>query len=427
MRAAVACAVAGTMGVVGATSASAHATAVSGVAQCAVDGTITVSWKIQNDYAVAVDVTGQATGGGSLAGLPAQIASTSGKGNTSITATQSGIPVGGSVASLNVNGTWADGFKASASGRVSLPGECTPPEKATTPVAPRIAQADECDVEGTVTVPSTEGVRYLWNGKDVSGETLTGPLDGVVRVEVKDGFVLSEGAKSEFPVKVAPAAVCDTVVTPVVPQITQSDKCDVEGAVTVPTTEGVHYLWDGKDVSGQTLTGPLKGVIKVEVQDGFELVEGAKTEFPIDVAPAEVCDTLVTPVAPEISQSDECEVNGTVTIPEIEGVSYFVEDEELEPGTYEGPADVTITAAASEGYTLTGTSSWDVVLTEAQECEEGSTPAPTPTGTPTPRPSYPPLAYTGAGDTLPLSLLAMGLLALGGGVVMVARRRGSRA
>ncbi|WP_353950910.1 hypothetical protein V6K52_14875 [Knoellia sp. S7-12] len=408
------------------------------MAECAVDGTIKVTWTIENDYPLVVEVTGQTTGGGELAGLPSQIPATSGNGNTSIAATQTAIPVGSASASLQVSATWADGHKASATGRVSLPGECTPPEKPVTPVAPEISQSEECEVNGTVKVPNTEGVRYLWKGEDVSGKTFTGPLDGVIEVEVKDGFVLADSAKTEFPVTVPAAEVCappEKPVTPVAPEISQSEECEVNGTVKVPSTEGVRYLWKGEDVSGKTFTGPLDGVIEVEVKDGFVLADSAKTEFPVTVPAAEVCappEKPVTPVAPEISQSEECEVDGTVTIPEIEGVSYFLDDERLEPGTYEGPADVTITAAALGGYTLTGTSSWDVVLTEAKECEDEpttptATPTGTPSGTPTPRPSYPPLAYTGAGDTGPLSLLAVGLLGLGGGLVLLKRRKGSRA
>jgi serine protease len=80
------------------------------------------------------------------------------------------------------------------------------------PVAPAVVQSTTCNVQGTVTFPTTAGLRYLLNGTDVSGQDLTGPISGTVVVEVLPGYVLAPGALTEFTFAVAAAEVCDEVL-----------------------------------------------------------------------------------------------------------------------------------------------------------------------------------------------------------------------
>lgn len=143
--------------------------------------------------------------------------------------------------------------------------------------------------------------------------------------------------------------------------------------------------------------------------------------------------TEVTPA--EATFADECGTEkDTYTVPETEGVDYFVDGQVVEAGTHPGSGTVTVTAQPQAGYTLTGTTEWTHEFTD-EPCDEPSeSPSPTPgepepsepTDSPTPSPGEPenpngPLPDTGAPANL--AILAVLACALVGGGVMIVRRR----
>jgi hypothetical protein len=105
---------------------------------------------------------------------------------------------------------------------------------------------------------------------------------------------------SSFPFALDAAEPCPTVVTPVAPTVTQSQVCEEEGSIQIPSTEGVTYWLDGKDVSGQTLSGPLSGTITATADEGYVL-SNPEWSYAFDVTPADTCPTEVTATSPDFS------------------------------------------------------------------------------------------------------------------------------
>lgn len=141
--------------------------------------------------------------------------------------------------------------------------------------------------------------------------------------------------------------------------------------------------------------------------------------------------TEVTPA--EATFEDECGIEkDTYTVPETEGVDYFVDGEVVEAGTHPGSGTVTITAQPQAGYTLTGTTEWTHEFTD-EPCDEPSdspspspSDSPEPSDSPSPQPGEPenpsgPLPDTGAPANL--AILAVLACALVGGGVLILRRR----
>lgn len=149
--------------------------------------------------------------------------------------------------------------------------------------------------------------------------------------------------------------------------------------------------------------------------------------------------TEVTPA--EATFADECGTEkDTYTVPETEGVDYFVDGQVVEAGTHPGSGTVTVTAQPQAGYTLTGTSEWSHEFTNEPCAEPSDTPSPTPgepepsessgptepSDTPSSAPGEPenpngPLPDTGAPANL--AILALLACALVGGGVLILRRR----
>jgi hypothetical protein len=69
----------------------------------------------------------------------------------------------------------------------------------------------------------------------------------------------------------------------------------------------------------------------------------------------------VAPVPPTVVLSTTCGVEGSYTIPTTTGISYLLTGTTIAAGTYPGPASGTVTAVATTGYVLT-TPGWSVAL-----------------------------------------------------------------
>ena len=88
------------------------------------------------------------------------------------------------------------------------------------------------------------------------------------------------------------------------------------------------------------------------------------------------CQILtVTPVAPTVTPSTTCDVQGTYTIPATKGVAYLLDGTPIAAGTYDGPKTATITAQAKPGYLLSDpTWSFSLDLPAAAVCPTQVTP-----------------------------------------------------
>jgi hypothetical protein len=116
--------------------------------------------------------------------------------------------------------------------------------------------------------------------------------------------------------------------------------------------------------------------------------EDDKQTFEHTFAPAPAgCDEDATAVAPSVTQSTDCEVQGSYTVPETRGVQYLLDGKSLAAGTYPGPASGTVTATALAGHELTNPDFRFVLsLPAAADC-----PAPVVAGVQTVVPAYPTL------------------------------------
>jgi serine protease len=246
-----------------------------------------------------------------------------------------------------------------------------------TPVAPVVNQSTTCDVEGSYTIPSTEGVDYYVGGVLKAPGTYSGPINATVTATAKDGYEL-DNPEWSAPIVIAAAEKCPVRVTPESPTVLQSEACEVEGSFTVPTTGGVEYLLGDQVVTG-TVTGPVTGTLTARALPGHVLTN-PEWSYSIDIPAAEDCPVEVVPVEPTVVQSEVCEIEGTYTIPATTGLQYLLDDEPIAAGDYTGPVDGVVTAQALPGYVVSSDGPWsyDLVVAPAADCPPTATPvAPT--------------------------------------------------
>lgn len=365
------------LGAVTAPAASAHTATITGVARCApYDGTPQVVWTLTNDYNSRVRFTEvSSTGGGVLRTLPLTVPANGGDGVTTGRVIQGGVDVSTGEAKLTVNAVWADGATQDGlTATVRLTDNCDDtPLVPVTPAGPGIAQSQQCGVEGTLTVPATEHVVYRLNDEIVAAGDYPGPLTGSLTAAPEDGYVIADGAETSWTVDIPAAEVCPEGITPVEPTIAQSQQCDVEGTLTVPTTDHVTYTLkkdgeDAKTVEAGDYPGPITGVLVAKADEGYALK--GQRRWDVAIAAAEECPTnpgtSVTPPAPVIAPAQDCENEGTLTIPTSSDVTYELDGEPVEAGVLEGPLTGTLTAVPNPGVVLTGKTSWDISITSIE-------------------------------------------------------------
>lgn len=252
---------------------------------------------------------------------------------SNLTGLSAGIygPFSASAASGYVFGSTGTDSFSTGEVEVGTTGADDPCDRLVTAVTPQIVQSQECGIEGTLTIPATEGVRYLLDGAEIEAGVHTGPIAGTITAEALKGYELTNPGFS-VEVNISAAEPCPEVVTPVAPSLVEASECGVPDRLVVPETGGVIYLLDGVDVSGQTLEGPLSGTIVAEAAPGHELSEELAYDFTLDAA--EECvgqedeeETTTTPAPEEV---DEEEVT-TTTTPDEGEIDPEVEEETTSP------------------------------------------------------------------------------------------------
>jgi len=352
------------------TAASAHASLVSGSAQCQSNGTYTVTWTISNDWILADSISEVShSGGGTLSGLPTTIPASPSKKPPfeSVTVLQTGVSGSATSASLTVHGTWTDNKSVNNSGSVTLPGTCSSDTAAT---APTFTNASCSSAMGSYTIPSSN---------------------------VADYFVaIGNGA----PVAAPAGTVSEAVGTLI--KITAQAK------------------------PGKTLTGTTAWAATIA---GAGSCGGGGSSSPPPPPPT-VSSNVVTPAAPSITQGvclSGKESAAYYTIPGITGVTYLNGTTGVAAGKYNVAygSTTTITAAALTGFTFSGgaTTSWTLTANKAATCAAPPTAVLGVTFT-QPPPKTPPVAvlpFTGQ-PILQTTLVAFGLLLAGGLLIGSSRR-----
>ena len=151
------------------------------------------------------------------------------------------------------------------------------------------------------------------------------------------------------------AAQEEGVVTPVAPTFQAAQVCTGTATVTIPDVEGVLYAIDGQDVTGTVeVAADAQVVVTARAADGFELADGAVTEWEHAFTAPECEDVVVTPQAPVFTApvcTDGEPATGRSRVPTVDGVAYTVAGAAAE-GTVPVPlgGTVTVTARPLDGF-----------------------------------------------------------------------------
>ena len=254
---------------------------------------------------------------------------------------------------------WTAGPDGTATYTVTLtdPGDCL---VETTPVDPTVVQS-VCNGPGSSTVPTvtpatTAGITYVVNVNVVTAI----PDQGYV-LDVVAPWVLDEKTgTATYTATFTDPGSCLVVVAPVAPSV-QPATCTGPGTSTEPvitpaTTEHITYTVNGNVVTAT----PDKGY-ELGAAEGWTIdPETGVGTFTVTLVTPD-CTVQVTVVDPTITISEQCGVAPTFTIPATTGVTYLVDGEPIEPGTYSSPTTGTITAQAQQGYALSN-SEWSFTL-----------------------------------------------------------------
>jgi hypothetical protein len=309
------------------TTASAHASLISGSAQCQSNGTYTVTWTVSNDWILADTITEVShTGGGTISGLPTTIPASPAKTPPfeSVTVLQTGVSGSATSASLTVHGTWTDKVTETNSGSVTLPGTCSPNTAAT---APTFTNASCTSAMGSYTIPSSTVADYfvaIGNGAPVAapagtvseavgtlikitaqakpGKTLTGTTAWSATISGA-GSCGGGGSSSPPPPPPPPPPVVGAVVTvtPVAPTITQGVCLSGKESAAfymVPGITGVTYLNGtiGVPAGKYTVAYGSTTTITAAALTGFTFGAGATTSWTLTANKAATCAAAPTQV-----------------------------------------------------------------------------------------------------------------------------------
>jgi len=213
--------------------------------------------------------------------------------------------------------------------------------------APSIS--DLCEVKNdTYTIPATPHVIYKVNGSSSIKPAGTYSANGASSVSVQafaiDGYVLD--GQASWTLNFTNSANCEKVVDLPEPPTT-IDECGLDNIRwnTASYQDTDDYTWTVNQDGSLTVTT----VVGVE----FPNEQTSKTYYlPKDNGIK--CAPTTDP-----TKNDTCGTkNDTYTIPEAEGVVYYVNGVATEAGTYNGYGFVKITAEAQEGYKLLGHDYW---------------------------------------------------------------------
>ncbi len=242
-----------------------------------------------------------------------------------------------------------------------------------------------CDVDGSYTIPSTEGVTYYINDDPVSAGSYPVTSDATVTVIAKanKGYFIDDSATTswthEFTVPSDEDCVqgAESVVPD--PVIFVDPTCDVDGSYTIPAVEGVEYKVD--DVLTPAGTYPVTDDevtinFTATALEGFE-IEGVAEWSHLFTRPTD-CVLGAQSVTPDavVFTAPTCSLSGFYTIPETNGVDYMVDGKIVTSGKHvvANGTTVTVTAVAQADFELKegATNQWTYTFTAPTDCGSGS-------------------------------------------------------
>lgn len=190
-------------------------------------------------------------------------------------------------------------------------------------------------------------------------------------------------------------------ILPLAPTLNPSTQCAVPGTVDLPEQDGVSYSVSTVGEDATVTASPLDGF-------AFPAEAVASWVFSVAAEPCAVEPTLVTPQEPTLRPSTQCEVPGTVQLPQQDGVLFT----ESTVGD-----QTTVSAGAQPGFVFPAEarSNW-AFNTGAETC--AVTTPPVQPGNEKPGLT---LANTGSGDSL-WNSVAAGLVLLVGGALLLRRK-----
>jgi LPXTG-motif cell wall-anchored protein len=208
--------------------------------------------------------------------------------------------------------------------------------------APGVVAAT-CEADGSLTIPSVEGVVYtVWQGSPLAEVAAPyGPGTYTIKAKASSGYVLSEDSDAEW-VLTVPARLTgsecasDTEVVTLAPSVVAAT-CEADGSLTIPSVEGVVYtVWQGDPLAEVAAPyGPGTYTIKAAASSGYVLSGGSDVEWPLTV-PARLtgsgCDRFVPPPPPAPQVSANLSAEGICEI-DVNLIDYLIEGENWSNGT----------------------------------------------------------------------------------------------
>ncbi len=196
--------------------------------------------------------------------------------------------------------------------------------------------------DDTFTIPVVEGVRYEVDGVQLDPGTYPGAATVVVTAFAEAGYEL-EGV-DEF-----------TLVFTDIRLVTADapDRVDTWGTAndsyTIPSVVGVRYEVGGVPRGPGTYPAVGTVVVTAFAEPGYVLQ--GQDEFLLGFTDIRQARPLAPP-----STDGNGTANDTYTIPDILGVTYWIDGRMVAPGTYPGSGTVVVHARAATGYVLSGPS-----------------------------------------------------------------------
>lgn len=145
------------------------------------------------------------------------------------------------------------------------------------PLAPSITDAT-CDSAGMLTIPAVEGITYSIDPAYTAGDS----GEFVVTATADEGFVIADGAETEFTVSVPAALECSENTAALAPSVS-APTCTASGSLTINAAAGVTY----SVTPAYTVGASGSFTVSAVAADGFVLV--GQSSFTVNVAPKKVC------------------------------------------------------------------------------------------------------------------------------------------
>lgn len=233
----------------------------------------------------------------------------------------------------------------------------------------------QCGVDGNYTIPEQAGVAYSVDGVVTAAGTYTvaTATSHTITAASTDGDTKLTGTTS-WTFTFTDPGDCTTHVTSTVPTMVDLT-CNADGSYTIPEQTGVHYTVNGTTTTAGTYTVSTAGTYTIQAVANSGYTLDGTTSWTFTFTTPQNCVTTVPTQEPTATQPT-CEVlTGSYTLPEVTGISYTVNGVATAAGTHTGITAGTynVVATAQTGYVLTGTTSWTITLSAAEDCEQEPT------------------------------------------------------